>query len=118
MKYVILLMLLISNVNAEDVALGVSSVLVLDRPMELSKKVAGFITAENVDVVIHFASDEIVSVHKFKNDKTPQSVIVISVPLAMGRQDSFILIPEAIMPYDKVLEFVDMVRHIPPVVKH
>lgn len=119
MKHLVIVLLFASVVIAEDKApapsaaqqvFGVSSIMYLDRPLELSTKVTGFVKAENAEVVIHFEAEEIISVHRFLNDKTPQSIVVIATPLVTGRQDTFILIPEAVMPFDKVLEFVDAVR--------
>jgi hypothetical protein len=120
MKHLLPLLLLVSLARAEDKApapalqqtVGVSSLLYLDRPLELSAKITGFIKAENAEVVLHFDAEEIVSVHRFPNDKAPQSIIVIAIPLSTGRQDTFILIPEAVMPFDKVLEFVDGARRL------
>ncbi len=113
----LLLSILMIPMFAEDPApapleqsLGVSSTLVLDRPLELSQKVLGFVKAETPEVVMQFDAQEIVSVHRFVKDPVAQSIIVIAVPLSTGRQDTFILIPDAVMPYDKLLEFVDAAR--------
>ena len=119
MKIFALFLLLPSLILAEDKTpapiqqtVGVSSIVYLDRPLELSPKIIGFVKAENTEVIIHFDSDEVISVHKFINDKTPQSIIVIADPLVTGRQDTFILIPETVMSFDKVLEFVDAAKRL------
>ena len=119
MKY-LLLVLMACSLAAADVpqpapvqqTIGVSSIITIDRPLELSGKILGFIHAENQEVVIHFDVTEIVAVHKFPKDQVAQSIIVFNAPLAAGRQDTFILIPENIMTFDKVLEFVDSARKV------
>ena len=119
MKHLVIALLFTSVATAEDKAppppvvqqtVGISSIMYLDRPLEMSAKVSGFVKAENAEVVIHFEVEEITSVHRFLTDKTPQSIVVIATPLVTGRQDTFILIPESVMSFDKVLDFVDAAR--------
>lgn len=89
---------------------GLSSVMLLEKPLDWSGKIDGFIKVENSEVIMHFSIDEIVAVHRFLKDTAPQTVIVLNRPLVMGRSDTFLLIPEQVMKFEKVLNFVDSVR--------
>ena len=84
--------------------------LLVDRPLDWSGKIDGFIKAENSEVLLYFSCSEIVGIHKFKNDANRQAIIVLSRPLVMGRNDTFVLIPEEVMKFEKVVDFVDGVR--------
>lgn len=89
---------------------GISSMMILDKPLDWSGKIDGFIKVENAEVVMHVSIDEIVAVHRFLKDSSPQSIIVLSRPLVMGRNDTFLLVPDQVMKFEKVLNFIDSVR--------
>ncbi|MBN8525866.1 MAG: hypothetical protein J0M02_11070 [Planctomycetes bacterium] len=89
---------------------GISSMMILDKPLDWSGKIDGFIKVENAEIVMHVSIDEIVAVHRFVKDTSPQSIIVLSRPLVMGRNDTFLLVPDQVMKFEKVLNFIDSVR--------
>lgn len=113
MKNLLMLMMLTTmalpcQAAVESVVLTSSAFLAKERPTP-SPKLPGFVRFMNDEVEWDVAATRIVSIHRF-NDGGGHTNLVVDVPLVMGRINTFIMIPHAVMTYDQVVELVRTLR--------
>ena len=90
-------------------ALGVSATLVVDAPLIVSAEIPGFVHAHGAQVDWQFESEDLRSVHR-SADTPNHTILVVQTALVMGRNDTFIFVPDTVMTYDQVLKFVAEVK--------
>jgi hypothetical protein len=90
-------------------ALGVSAPLVVDAPLAASAEIPGFVHAHGAQVDWQFEAEDLRSVHRAA-DTPNHTVLVVQTPLVMGRGDTFIFVPDAVMTYEQVLRFVAEIK--------
>ncbi|MBA3938182.1 MAG: hypothetical protein H0X38_12020 [Planctomycetes bacterium] len=90
-------------------ALGVSASLVVDAPLAPSAAIPGFVHAHGAQVDWQFEAEDLRSVHR-STDTPNHTILVVQTALVMGRNDTFIYVPDTVMSYDQVLKFVAEVK--------
>jgi hypothetical protein len=82
----------------------------VDKPLDWSGKIEGFIKIETSELVMHVDIKEIVGVYKHKMDIKNQTIMVLSSAHIDEKANTLISIPENIMTFDRVLSFIDSVK--------
>ncbi len=90
-------------------ALGVSASLVVDAPLTASTVIPGFVRAHGAQVDWQFEAEDLRSVHR-SSDTPNHTILVVQTALVMGRNDTFIFVPDTVMSYDQVLKFVAEIK--------
>jgi hypothetical protein len=91
-------------------AVSTAEKITVDKPLDWSGKIDGFIKIESSELVMHVDIKEIVGVYKHKMDIKSQTMVVLSSAYLDEKKNTLISVPENIMTFDRVLGFIDSVK--------